>query len=207
MSRKGRLIMVRHGQTHANIDRVWHGSTDTPLTELGQRQAGKLAAHFGKVMTPDVIYASPLQRAHHTAKAIADVHGLDVNLDPRLQEFGLGEWEGVQFEDINRYHDPEDRLMSDPHFAPPGGDSQHAVKKRMVEAIEEILHRHPDENVVLVSHGVALGIAISHYLHDDTTRWMQYGHRNTAYTELCPLEKKLIVFNQTDHYEEDWHEH
>jgi broad specificity phosphatase PhoE len=72
----------------------------------------------------------------------------------------------------------------------------------MVAAIEDILARHRDQNVVLVSHGVALAIALSHYLHQDTTRWLDYSHRNTAYSEFCPLEKKLLSFNSTDHYRE-----
>lgn len=201
--RKGRLILVRHGQTPANLEKVWHGSTNTPLTQLGHQQARWLARHFPNIMRPDVVYSSPLQRAHHTARAIADAHNLDVNVDPRLREFCLGDWEGVKFEEIDLTHDTERRLYSDPDFAPPNGESQHAVRNRMVEAIEEILHKHPDENVVLVSHGVALGIALSHYLHQDTTRWLDYPHHNTAYSEFCPIDRKLLVYNQTDHYRDD----
>jgi broad specificity phosphatase PhoE len=192
--------MVRHGQTAANIEGLWHGSTDTPLTERGQDQARKLGAYFHNIMAPDVIYASPLQRARNTAQAIADAHNLEVQLDPRLQEFCLGDWEGFKFEDIDLTHDKEGRLYSDPDFAPPNGESQHGVRKRVVEAIEEILARHPDQNVVLVSHGVALGIALSHYLHQTPTKWLDYAHRNTAYTELCPVSKTLLMFNKTDHY-------
>ncbi len=192
--------MVRHGQTAANIEGLWHGSTDTPLTELGQDQARKLGAYFHNIMKPDVIYASPLQRARHTAQAIADSHDLDVQLDPRLQEFGLGDWEGFKFEDISLSHDKEGRLYSDPDFAPPNGESQHLVRQRVVEAIEELIACHPDQNVVLVSHGVALGIALSHYLHQTPTQWLNYTHRNTAYTELCPVNKTLLMFNKTDHY-------
>src|SRR5690606_30058944 len=195
MTTKGRLMLVRHGQTSANVEGLWHGSTDTPLTERGRDQAGKLGAYFRNIMVPDVIYASPLQRAHHTAQAIADAHRLVVNLDPRLQELCLGDWEGVRIEDIDTTHDRERRLYSDPDFTPPGGESQHHVRNRMVAAIEDILARHRDQNVVLVSHGVALGIALSHYLHQDTTRWLDYSHRNTAYSEFCPLEKKLLSFN------------
>ena len=203
IGKKGRLLLVRHGQTSANIDKIWHGSTDTPLTELGHEQARKLAKYFPNIMRPDVVYASPLQRAHHTARAIADAHQLEVNLDPRLREFCLGDWEGVKFEQIDLTHDSEGRLYSDPDFSPPNGDSQHAVRNRMVEAIDEILSRHRDQNVVLVSHGVALGIALSHFLHQDTTRWLDYSHRNTAYSEFCPVERKLLLYNQTAHYDHE----
>lgn len=201
MEKKGRLIIVRHGQTPANLEGVWHGSTDTPLSDLGRRQVSWLGKYFEQVMVPDVIYASPLQRAHLTAKGIAEARGLEVKLDSRLQEFCLGDWEGLKFEEIDRIHDPGRRLNQDPDFAPPGGESQKIVQKRMVEAIEEILQNHADENVVLVSHGVALAIALAHYLHQDTTKWVHYSHHNTAISELCTVEKKLLFFNKTDHYE------
>jgi broad specificity phosphatase PhoE len=197
-----RLILVRHGQTSANLDGLWHGSTDTPLTELGHQQAQWLGSHFHKVMKPDAIYASPLQRAHLTAQAIADNHHLTVNLDARLQEFCLGDWEGLKFSHISQTLDPDNRLASDPAFSPPGGESQNAVKRRMVEAIEEIVTRHEGENVVMVSHGVALAIALAHYLHQDTSRWMDYNHHNTAFSELSLKQKKLLFFNNTDHYME-----
>lgn len=199
MSRKGRLVLVRHGQTSANIDRLWHGSTDTALSPRGREQAEKLGSYFHNVMAPDVIYSSHLQRARDTAQAIACAHNLDVEIDPRLAEFSLGDWEGFKFEEIDLTHDPQGRLYSDPHFSPPGGESQHCVRNRMVEAIEEIIGKHPDKNIVLVSHGVALGIALAHFLHQDTTRWIDYPHRNTAYSELCPVEKKLLTYNKYDH--------
>ena len=200
--RKGRLLMVRHGQTAANIDKVWHGSTDTALTDHGREQARRLGAHFHRIATPDVIYASPLQRARDTARAIADTHGLTLNLDPRLMEFSLGEWEGIKFDDIEILHGATGELYGNPDFAAPGGESQRMVRNRMVAAIDEILHRHPDQNVVLVSHGTALGIAIAHYLHNDTTRWLDYIKHNTAVSELAANRRELLFFNRTEHLDD-----
>jgi broad specificity phosphatase PhoE len=150
-------------------------------------------------MAPDAIYASPLQRAHHTARAIAGPLGLEVRIEPRLAEFSLGDWEGASFQSITDKLDVGRRLFGDPDFAPPNGDSQLRVRNRMVAALEEILDRHGGENVVVVSHGVAMGIAFSHYLHDDTTRWMDYIKQNTAYSEFCPRRRQMTFFNRTDH--------
>src|SRR6056300_332023 len=125
--KRGRLILVRHGQTPANIQRVWHGSTNTPLSDLGHKQAAWLGSHFHNIMTPDVIYASPLQRAHNTARAIAAAHNLEVNLDPRLQELCIGDWEGLPFEELGKTEAPEGRLYRYPEFLPPNGESQHIV--------------------------------------------------------------------------------
>ncbi len=199
MKHRGRLGLVRHGQTQANIDRVWHGRTDTQLTELGVQQAKKLGAHFHHYMTPEAIYASPLQRARVTAEAIANRFDLPVNLDPRLMEFDLGDWEGVTFESLQDGRGIMDKLVNDPDFTAPRGESQNLVKKRMVEAIEEITHKHPEENIVIVAHGVAIGIALSHLLEGDTTAWPKYSKANTAFSELCLDTRKLLSYNRTDH--------
>lgn len=196
---KGRLLMVRHGQTRANIDKVWHGITDTALTDLGHEQARRLGDYFHRIATPDVIYASPLQRARDTALAIAERHRLELNLDERLIEFSLGDWEGIKFDDIEVLHGATAELYGNCDFVAPGGESQSMVRNRMVAAIDEIIHRHPGQNVVLVSHGTALGIAIAHYLHEDTTRWLDYVKHNTAVTELCLLERQLVFFNRIEH--------
>ena len=67
------LTLVRHGQTSANLDGVWHGSSDTPLTPHGERQAERVA-HFLGDHSADatVVYTSPLQRARRTASPIAE---------------------------------------------------------------------------------------------------------------------------------------
>jgi len=197
--KKGRLGLVRHAQTFANIDQVWHGHTDTELTELGYRQARKLGEHFHHYMEPEVIYASPLQRTRLTAQAIADRFDLPVQVDPRLREFSLGDWEGVTFESMRGASDIMRKLVREPDFTVPNGESQNLVRKRMVEAIEDITRRHPGQNVVLVTHGVAMGIALSHLLEGDGTHWHRYTKDNTAFSELCLDSNTLLSFNRTDH--------
>lgn len=199
MKHKGRLGIVRHGQTHANIDKVWHGRTDTELTEEGIAQAEKLSENFHHYMEPEVIYASPLQRARLTAQSIADRFSIPLHLDERLMEFDLGDWEGVTFESLRDARGIMDKLVTDPDFTAPNGESQRLVKKRVVQAIEEIAQKHPEENIVIVAHGVAIGIALSHFLEDDTTAWIRYSKNNTAFSELCLNTNSLISYNRTDH--------
>ena len=69
----------------------------------------------------------------------------------------------------------------------------------MLAAIKEIGEKHKNESVVIVSHGVAISIALAHYLHDDTTQWPKYSKSNTAFSELCLNSKQLLRFNQSDH--------
>ncbi|MFT6550171.1 MAG: broad specificity phosphatase PhoE [Zhongshania marina] len=197
---QGKIYFVRHGQTYANIDKVWHGQTDTELTPEGYEQTRKLGAYFRHYTTPSVIYSSPLQRARITAEAIGQSFNLAVIQDPRLMEFDLGDWEGKTFKSLssagnNTLHE----LVHNPDFCSPNGESQNVVKARMLAAINEINEKHQNENVVIVSHGVAISIALAHFIDDDTTQWPKYSKGNTAFSELCLNSRQLLRFNQSDH--------
>ncbi|MFT5888089.1 MAG: broad specificity phosphatase PhoE [Zhongshania sp.] len=199
MPSTGRICFIRHGQTYANINKVWHGQTDTELTAEGYLQAQKLAAYFANYLMPDVIYTSPLQRARITAEAIGRKFNLPVEQDSRLMEFHLGDWEGIGFVELGATDDIYHQLVHNPDFTPPNGESQNIVKQRMIAAIEEITAKHPEDNVLIVAHGVSIGIALAHYLDGDTCQWPKYNQVNTGVSELCFQSMNLLRFNQSDH--------
>ena len=194
------LTIVRHGQTSANIDRVWHGSTNTPLTPFGRGQAAAAAAFIEANHQPvRHIYASPLERAHHTAEAIATRLGLAPRIEHGLSEYDLGEWEGLSFEHL--YNDKRlfHHMRADPDYRPHGGESPKQVGDRLVDALRRIATNHPGERVVVVSHGGALSIAFGLLLDNDYGSWRRVMD-NCAITELV-LEPapELVSFNRTDH--------
>lgn len=195
----GRIALVRHGQTYANIGNYWHGQTDTELTEEGYQQIQKLGRHFHRYMRPDVIYTSPLQRARLTAESIAKPFDLDVQHDPRLMEFNLGDWEGGYFDTIDAPRSTIEKLVTDANFIAPNGESQEMVRQRFVESLEEIVATHHDKNIVIVAHGISIGITLSHYLEGVTTAWPKYSKDNTGFSELCLNTKSLLTHNVTDH--------
>ena len=101
MSEPALLTLVRHGETRANLDGVWHGSTDTPLTDRGHQQAQRVANYLqGHAANAAAIYSSPLQRARHTARAIAQALTLEAIHHEDLREFDLGSWEGRTYESL-----------------------------------------------------------------------------------------------------------
>ena len=196
----GKLLLVRHGETSANVDQVWHGHTDTPLTELGEQQAASLAQYFHHYL-PDakVIYASPLQRARITAEHIAEATGLSVRLDPRLMEFGVGDWEGRSFDDLRGELGFFHGMMTDEYHRAPGGESRHEVTRRFVDAVEEFRSRHPGEDLVVVAHGVAIAFALSHWLDQDSANWVSYRVANTSVTAIDLERAEVEYLNRTDH--------
>ncbi len=201
MTVEGKLLLVRHGQTSANIDQVWHGHTDTPLTELGQRQAARLGQGFHRYLRRvDAIYASPLQRARITAEQIAGVVDQTVRLDSRLMEFGVGDWEGRSFEDLLGKLGFFQAMMSDQHHRAPGGESRHEVTSRFVSAVEEMRsNHHPDDNIVVVAHGVAIAFALAYWLENDSAKWVNYRLNNTSVTAIDLARGEIEYLDRTDH--------
>jgi len=196
------LILVRHGETSANLEQVWHGSTDTPLTPRGERQAERVAERIRSDFTDaTAIYASDLQRAQRTADAIRARLDRPLRTHPGLREYDLGCWEGKAFREL--YHELAffERIRSDPDFAPHGGESPRVVTSRLTGALRAIADEHPHERVVVVTHGGALSMAMGALIDGDYSRWHAVMD-NCAISELV-LEPapELLSFNRTEHLE------
>ncbi len=184
-----RLILVRHGQIEANVQSLWHGSTDSPLTETGRSQAAQVAAQLraratSRGMVPVAVYASPLARTRHTAEAIAAALDLPMQVEHDLREYGIGELEGIHYRTLMEEHRFFAKVQDDHHYAPPGGESLAAVERRMLDTLSRLEARHRGAEVVVVGHGAALGVALGSLFDGDPTRWTQYGIRNCSVTEL-----------------------
>jgi probable phosphoglycerate mutase len=194
------LTIVRHGQTSANVDGLWHGSTNTQLTDLGRTQAAAAGAFIESNFRPVAhVYASPLDRAHHTAQAIAGPLGLTPKLENELVEFDLGSWEGMPFATLYKEKKLFENMMSDPDFRPHGGESPKQVGDRLAGALRKISTRHPGERVVVVTHGAALSIAFGVLLDNDYTCWDRMMN-NCAISELTLAPTpSLVSFNRVEH--------
>lgn len=197
-----RILLVRHGEITANIDKVWHGSTDSSLTMEGYQQAQRLAAHLAESGARiAAVYSSPLERARHTADAIAAALGLETRLAPGLAEYGIGDWEGTSYMDLMGSYDFFGRSHADLEWAPPGGESLKAVAERVVAAWHAIAAAHPGDGVIAVSHGAAIAAGLAALLHDDPRNWQRYHVRNTSVTELTVSPPSLVAFDQVPHLE------
>jgi broad specificity phosphatase PhoE len=196
------LTLVRHGETDANLEGVWHGSTDGALTERGRRQASRVARYLGERHgEAAAIYTSPLRRAHDTALAIAGALGLAPRVEPALAEYHLGSWEGKSYRELHESHRLWDEIRRDPDFAPHGGESPRQVTERVTGALRRIVSGHAGERVIVVAHGGALSMALAALLEGDYTRWRGV-MANCAVSELV-LEPspELLSFNHTGHLE------
>lgn len=200
---RGRILLVRHGQTRANIEQVWHGVTDTPLTREGHRQASLAGDYINDHFSPlSRVYASQLQRARHTAEAIAQHQGLTVETDRRLQEVDNGDWEQVSYADLHEKHDYWRNTMREDSYRAPGGESRREVIERMLASLSEIADRHADATVTVVSHGLAIAMVLSHIAGSESKDWSGYDTHNTGITILNSADLSMIEFDITTHLDE-----
>ena len=190
------LTLVRHGQTAANTGGIWHGSTDTPLSDHGHEQAARVAEGIRKRFQPDAIYASDLQRAHNTARAIAQAVGVEIQLNPGLREYDLGSWEGRSYRELWDKEDLWGNMRKDPDFAPHGGESPLEVTQRLVGTLEAIAADHPGEHVVCVAHGGAMSMALGHILDGDYSQWKRILDNCSVAQITLPPDPELLCFNE-----------
>jgi len=122
------------------------------LTERGRAEIAEVASRFtGQGIA--ALFSSPLQRTRESADIVASRLGLAVALHDDLIELDFGEWTGATFDQIRadprwdawRIHRSLARI--------PGGESMRQVQRRAVEALIDIGERHPEQSVVVVSHG------------------------------------------------------
>lgn len=98
------IFVVRHGQTEFNIKKIIGGTLEpNPLSATGKDQAIKLGKRFENIKL-DMIYSSDLSRAKETAKIIADMKNLPVNVSKLLQERDWGSLQGKTFEEARKEH-------------------------------------------------------------------------------------------------------
>ena len=148
----GRLLLVRHGESQGNRERVFTRSDDVPLTELGRRQARDAAERLATRFHARRIVSSPFRRAQDTAAIIAEVIGLPVDVEPALRERHWGELVGRPYGEARRHPDYDPTRYWE--WRPPGdGETLAEVALRAGAVLDRIAATGDGEDVVVVSHG------------------------------------------------------
>jgi probable phosphoglycerate mutase len=197
------LTLVRHGETSANVEGIWHGSLDTALTERGRSQAERVAAHLAKTRADaTALYASPLVRARDTASPIARRLRLAPRYEEDLREYHLGAWEGMSYADLVREHRIFERMRSEPDWQPGGGESARQVAERLGERIAAIAAQHAGERVIVVTHGGALALALGWLIDREVSAWRRVMHNCAVSDLMFDPEPSLVCFDEVAHLED-----
>jgi Fructose-2,6-bisphosphatase len=98
-----KIILVRHGESESNKQKVWQGTIDSNLSEKGLSDAIKIGARFCKENI-SAIYSSKLKRAMSTAFEIAKYHSINITEEEGFNECGIELWDNCTFEEIQNLY-------------------------------------------------------------------------------------------------------
>jgi 2,3-bisphosphoglycerate-dependent phosphoglycerate mutase len=191
------ILLIRHGQSEADLLEVHEGRADFPLTELGLQQAGKLARRVKEEFPPEVIWASTLQRASQTAAILADAVGCPVEYLPQLQEHNNGDLAGRPYREVAY---PWDLL---PHEKLGGsGETKIEFRARAEQIFSFIVkNSEPYNRIAIVSHGGMISRLIESFLQLPVIHDIYFDTGDTGIHFLEYTERgRLIRFaNSTTH--------
>ena len=163
---KTRIIFVRHAEAEGNLYRIFHGWTDSGITEKGHVQAKKAAERL-KDVNIDVLYSSSLKRTIQTAQYIADIKGLPIIRTDKLKEINGGDWEGEKWEDLpniwpEEYHTWENA----PHIHKmPNGETMEEFQQRLINEVMFIIDNNKGKDICVVTHGTAIRALMCRFFH------------------------------------------
>jgi 2,3-bisphosphoglycerate-dependent phosphoglycerate mutase len=146
------ILVIRHGESEADILDVHEGRADFELTKRGYMQAVAMARFVADNFKLTRIYASTLKRAAQTAKYLSDKTGIPIEFDSELMEFNNGLLAGLSREEADRLYPKVENTPIDK--AVYGQESKAAFRNRAVNVLNRILKENDPEAVIaIVTHG------------------------------------------------------
>ena len=187
------IILIRHGETEWNSQQRMQGHSNSDLSSVGQAQIQALG-QWMKNVPFDHIYSSDSLRAKQTAEAITQFSGHKLKIDLRLREKNLGVFEGLTSEEARERHPEVFRLFktAGSKYVIDEGESTQQLQDRALEIVDEIRIKHPEERVLLVTHGGFIRVVMKHSLGLSLETPTRFLIRNTGVFRLV-WEDKWIV--------------
>ena len=191
--KKTEIILIRHGETVWNSQQRMQGHSNSDLSSVGQAQIQALG-QWMKNVPFDLIYSSDSLRAKQTAEAITQFSGHELKIDLRLREKNLGVFEGLTSEEARERHPEVFRLFktAGSKYVIDEGESTQQLQDRALEIVDEIRIKHPEEHVLLVTHGGFIRVVMKHSLGLSLETPTRFLIRNTGVFRLV-WEDKWIV--------------
>lgn len=140
------IYLIRHGQTKANENHLYCGSTDLPLSEAGIAELSRLRYHIQDVR----FLTSGMKRADETLRILFG--NIAFEADPRFREMDFGKFEMHGYEALR--DDPEYQCWitgDNEANVTPGGESGEQMCCRVFAAFAELQAAH--EDILVVTHG------------------------------------------------------
>jgi probable phosphoglycerate mutase len=200
------ILLVRHGESQP-VDpehpfELVDGHGDPPLDPVGVEQAERLADRLAGEHI-DAIYVTTLRRTAETAAPLANRLGIETRIEPDLREVFLGEWEGGLLRVKAEQRDPAFiRAIEQGSWDPiPGAEGADEFGSRVSAGIGRVAAAHPDERVVVVTHGGVIGQVLAGAT--GARGFAFIGADNASISHIVVEGERIVVrrFNDTTHLE------
>ena len=196
-----RVILLRHGESEANRQRIIQGHKDFPLSELGRKQAAEMGDFLAQNnYFFDAVYSSDLIRARTTAEIICKK--LDINTiktDERLREFNLGIYQGRKNDDMTAEDNAYlQSCWKDELKRVPEGETLQEMKARIRSVFTDITtSNNSDATILVVGHGGSLFHILDSTLHiyPENADWFENCKLNEIVQKPGTDEWLLTVYN------------
>jgi probable phosphoglycerate mutase len=153
-----RLILVRHGESKANVAGVLQGQSEGELTAKGFQQADQVGAHL-QAFHIDRMLVSDLRRARETAAHISRHLAIPVEYTAQVREWDAGILDGQPAAALPAAVQASGKPFYE--FKPQGGERLLDVFERAKKLIENLGNEKRRETVLVVSHGDFLRMVLA----------------------------------------------
>ena len=152
------LLLIRHGESLANVEGRFAGHLDAPLSQTGQAQAAITAEYIRSHYTIDAVYASDLSRAFETGKAVADRVNAPITPDSAFREIFAGDWEGAVYDDLPKQFPASFHtwLTDIGNAVCDNGEAVAHLQERVLSGLKRIAAKHDGQTVVVATHATPI---------------------------------------------------
>jgi len=193
------LLVIRHGQSEADILKVIEGRANYNLTELGHKQAEVMAKWVKENYSINKIYSSPLNRAKQTAEHISKVTGIKINFENDLMEWNNGLIAGLSREEADKKY-PEQKKY--PHTRIYEQESYIDFRMRAEIILSKVINENDEEKtIVIVSHGGMINMLFKSFLESPINSKISVKSSDTGihHWRINNENKEIILCNSIEH--------
>jgi len=155
IQKKTRIFLWRHPQVQGYEDGKFWGQTDVALTKLGKTQSKAIADYMSREKL-DAIYCSDLRRTYLVAEAVGKAQRRRLKPDrlPELRELNLGQWEGLNYQQIDRKYPQalQARAQDLVGYRIEGGESLEDLEKRVIPTFRKLVEDNLGKLICLIGH-------------------------------------------------------
>ncbi|KAB8138161.1 histidine phosphatase family protein [Gracilibacillus oryzae] len=191
------ILLIRHGESEADILKVHEGRADFSLTDLGNKQAQVMADRIYEEFPLDVIWSSTLKRARETTSYLSKLMDCEVHYEDNLMEHNNGLFAGVAF-------DKADHLAMPQHLHDrfPEGESYIEFRMRIEIIFSKIITASTNmKRIAIVAHGGVISNILQAFLKNPVAKdyWFKTGDTGIHLVEIKENERVIHFLNDTNH--------